>query len=74
MDFYDFEDFISGYWDNYDLFLPGYGEVLSGSRREWKYDKLVKKMDRDGIKKENYRLLLKLAKEGCNRPPRPHRR
>jgi len=67
-EFYDFEDFTSGYWDNYDLFLPGYGEVLSGSRREWKYDKLVKKMNRDGIKKENYRLLLKLAKEGRLQP------
>lgn len=67
-EFYDFEDFTSGCWDNYDLILPGYGEVLSGSRREWEHDKLVKKMERDGIGKENYRLLLKLAKEGRLKP------
>ena len=67
-EFYDFEDFESGRWDNYDLLLPGYGEILSGSRREWEYNKIVKKMDRDGIRKENYRLFLKLAKEGRLKP------
>jgi len=67
-EFYDFEDFTSGCWDNYDLILPGYGEILSGSRREWEYDKLVKKMERDGVRKENYALFLKLAKEGRLRP------
>ncbi|MGB9854165.1 MAG: asparagine synthetase A [Candidatus Bathyarchaeales archaeon] len=67
-EFYDFEDFEGGQWDNYDLMLPGYGEVLSGSRREWEYRKIVKKMDRDGIRKENYRLFLKLAKEGRLKP------
>src|SRR5713226_877399 len=34
-EFYDFEDAATGRWDNYDLFLPKYGEVLSGARREW---------------------------------------
>ena len=34
-EFYDFEDFKTGKWDNYDLFLPQYGEVLSGAKREW---------------------------------------
>ncbi|NYZ78680.1 asparagine synthetase [Candidatus Micrarchaeota archaeon] len=62
-EFYDFED-ESGKWDNYDLILPQYGEVLSGAKREWEYDKIIKKMERDGIKKEHYGLLLKLAKEG----------
>ncbi|MGQ9566208.1 MAG: asparagine synthetase A [Candidatus Bathyarchaeales archaeon] len=62
-EFYDFEDFETGEWDNYDLVLPGYGEVLSGARREWEYSKLAKKMERDGVKKENYKVLLKLAKE-----------
>ena len=61
--FYDFEDFETGRWDNYDLLLPKYGEVLSGSRREYEYDKLVKKMERDGVRKENYKVLLKLARE-----------
>ena len=60
-EFYDFEDFEKGKWDNYDLLLPCYGEVLSGSRREWEYNKVAKKMERDGVRKENYELLLKLA-------------
>jgi len=67
-EFYDFEDFDRGEWDNYDLILPKYGEVLSGSRREWSYQKIVKKMERDGVKKENFRVLVALAKEGKIRP------
>ena len=68
-EFYDFEDFETGAWDNYDLFLPQYGEVLSGARREWEHDKIIRKMERDnGIKKENYALLLKLAKERRMKP------
>lgn len=62
-EFYDFEDFEEGAWDNYDLLLPKYGEVLSGARREWEYHKLVRKMQRDNVKQENYELLLKLARE-----------
>jgi asparaginyl-tRNA synthetase len=67
-EFYDFEDVTNGKWDNYDLYLPGYGEVLSGARREFEYAKLSGKMERDGVRKENYRLLLKLAKEGRLKP------
>ncbi|MEM2994951.1 MAG: asparagine synthetase A [Candidatus Bathyarchaeia archaeon] len=67
-EFYDFEDFESGKWDNYDLILPKYGEVMSGSKREWDYQKIVKKMERDGVKKENFKTLLTLAKEGKIRP------
>ena len=67
-EFYDFEDVKSGKWDNYDLYLPGYGEVLSGARREFEYAKLSGKMERDGVRKENYKLLLKLAKEGRLKP------
>jgi asparaginyl-tRNA synthetase len=67
-EFYDFEDPESGKWDNYDLYLPGYGEILSGARREFEYDKIAGKMERDGVRKENYRLLLKLAKEGRLKP------
>jgi len=67
-EFYDFEDLESGKWDNYDLYLPGYGEVLSGAKREFEYDKMALKMDRDGVRKENYKLLLKLAKEGRLKP------
>ncbi|HML02361.1 MAG TPA: asparagine synthetase A [Candidatus Bathyarchaeia archaeon] len=67
-EFYDFEDFAKGTWDNYDLLLPGYGEVLSGARREWEYNKMIGKMERDGVMKENYRLLLTLAREGKLKP------
>ena len=67
-EFYDFEDFKTGKWDNYDLFLPKFGEVLSGAKREWEYEKILKKIERDQVKKENYKLLLKLAKEGKTKP------
>jgi asparaginyl-tRNA synthetase len=67
-EFYDFEDFETGNWDNYDLFLPRYGEVLSGARREWEYKKIVKKIERDKVSKEKYELLLALAKQGKLKP------
>jgi asparaginyl-tRNA synthetase len=67
-EFYDFEDFKTGRWDNYDLFLPKYGEVLSGAKREWEYKKILTKIERDQIRKENYALILKLAKEGKLKP------
>jgi asparaginyl-tRNA synthetase len=63
-EFYDYEDFKTGKWDNYDLFLPQFGEVLSGAKREWEYSKISKKIERDQVKKENYALVLKMAKEG----------
>jgi len=64
-EFYDFEDLKSGKWRNYDLILPeGYGEVLSGAEREYEYEKIVYKMERDGVDKKRYEYLLKLAKEG----------
>jgi len=67
-EFYDFEDFKTGKWDNYDLFLPQYGEVLSGAKREWEYGKILKKIERDQINKDNYALVLKLAKQGKLKP------
>ncbi|MBM4400479.1 MAG: asparagine synthetase [Crenarchaeota archaeon] len=67
-EFYDFEDFKTGKWDNYDLFLPQYGEVLSGAKREWEYAKILKKLERDKVNKGNYKLVLKLAKEGKLKP------
>jgi asparaginyl-tRNA synthetase len=67
-EFYDFEDFKTGKWDNYDLFMPKFGEVLSGSKREWDYNKMITKMERDQVKQENFAVLLKLAKEGKIKP------
>jgi asparaginyl-tRNA synthetase len=67
-EFYDFEDVETGKWDNYDLFLPKYGEVLSGARREWEYEKIDKKLERDKVNKQKYELLLSLAKDGKLKP------
>ena len=67
-EFYDYQDLQTQKWDNYDLYLPRYGEVLSGARREWKYEKILTKMQREGIAKENYTLLLRLAKEQNLKP------
>jgi asparaginyl-tRNA synthetase len=67
-EFYDFEDPKTGKWDNYDLFLPQYGEVLSGAKREWEYKKILTKIERDDVDKDNYALVLKLAKEGKLKP------
>jgi asparaginyl-tRNA synthetase len=67
-EFYDYEDFKTGKWDNYDLFLPQFGEVLSGAKREYEYSKILKKIERDQVKKENYALVLKMAKEGRLKP------
>lgn len=62
-EFYDFQDPRTGSWDNYDLFVPKYGEILSGAKREWEYGKISSKIKRDGVNAENYALLLKLAKQ-----------
>ncbi len=67
-EFYDYEDFKTGKWDNYDLFLPQFGEVLSGAKREFEYSKILCKIERDQVKKENYALVLKMAKEGRLKP------
>ena len=67
-EFYDFEDPTRGRWDNYDLIVPGYGEILSGARREWEYLRILAKMKRDGVRQENFSMFLKLASEGRLRP------
>jgi len=68
-EFYDMEDETSGEWRNYDLLLPeGYGEVISGGEREFEHGKLIRKLDRDGVRKEEYQLLLELAAQGRLKP------
>src|SRR5208282_4013174 len=68
-EFYDFQDEAKGAWRNYDLFMPeGYGEVLSGAEREFEYSKIVKKIEKDGVKKDDYAFLLSLAKDGKLKP------
>jgi asparaginyl-tRNA synthetase len=66
-EFYDFED-EDGRWDNYDLFLPNFGEVLSGAKREWEYKKIIKKMEKDGVDKARYKTLLNLAENEKLKP------
>ncbi len=67
-EFYDFEDFKTGKWDNYDLFMPQFGEVLSGAKREFEYTKILEKIERDQVRKENFSLILKMAKEKRLKP------
>ena len=54
------------------LFLSAKDDVsyndYCARKREYEYDKLVEKMERDGVEKENYKVLLKLAKEGRIKP------
>ncbi len=63
-EFYDYEDLEKGEWRNYDLYLPVYGEVLSGAEREWQYDKIMYKIRRDGINADAYAYYLELARKG----------
>ncbi|MGA2874588.1 MAG: asparagine synthetase A [Nitrososphaerales archaeon] len=67
-EFYDFQNFETSKWDNYDLFVPKYGEILSGAKREFEYEKMLSKMQRDGVAPENYQLILNLAKEKRIKP------
>ena len=68
-EFYDYEDEEKGEWRNYDLLLPeGYGEVISGAEREYEYAKILRKIERDGLEKEDYALLLRMAKVGKLKP------
>jgi len=68
-EFYDYQDEATGEWRNYDLFMPeGYGEVISGAEREYEYSKIVGKLERDGVKKDDYAFLLSLAKDGKLKP------
>src|SRR5579872_3956046 len=67
-EFYDFQEPRTGSWDNYDLFVPKFGEILSGARRESEYSKIQSKIKRDGVNAQNYALLLKLAKQKRIKP------
>ena len=68
-EFYDYEDMQTGSWHNYDLFLPeGFGEVISGAEREYEHAKILKKLERDGVKKDDFKFLIDLAKDGKLKP------
>lgn len=50
-----------------DLLVPGIGEIIGGSQREDNYDKLLKRMEELGLKKEDYDFYLDLRKYGSAR-------
>jgi len=57
--FYDKDD--GDYLLDFDLMLPeGFGEVSSGSEREWEYEKILKKLDN----LSGFNLYLKIIKRG----------
>jgi asparaginyl-tRNA synthetase len=65
-EFYDKEDPTKpGFYLNYDLVYPeGFGEGLSGAEREHEFERIVMRIDRDGLDKRRYTPYLELAKDG----------
>jgi asparaginyl-tRNA synthetase len=65
-EFYDAEDPENpGFYRNYDLIYPeGFGEALSGGEREWNYDRIVMRLERDGFSTDDYKPYLKFARSG----------
>jgi asparaginyl-tRNA synthetase len=47
-----------------DLLVPGVGEIIGGSQREERYDRLTARMDAMGLSKEDYWWYLDLRKYG----------
>jgi len=47
-----------------DILVPGIGELVGGSQREERYDILVRRMDQDGLSKEDYGWYLDLRRYG----------
>ncbi len=49
-----------------DLLVPGIGELIGGSQREERYDKLTQRMDELGLKREDYAWYLDTRRYGTN--------
>ena len=47
-----------------DVLVPGVGEIIGGSQREEDYDKIIAKMEADGMEKEGYWWYLDLRRYG----------
>ncbi|WP_297068630.1 asparagine synthetase A [Thermococcus sp.] len=67
-EFYDYYDEGKGRWHNYDLYVPGYGEVASGGEREWEYEKIMQKIMEGGLKPESFARYLKIVESGEIKP------
>ncbi|MFX1482994.1 MAG: asparagine synthetase A [Promethearchaeota archaeon] len=65
-EFYDAEDpERPGYYRNYDLMYPdGFGEALSGGEREWVFDRIVMRIERDRLRLEDFEPYLEFARRG----------
>ncbi len=50
-----------------DCLVPGIGEIIGGSQREDDYEKLLKRIEEGGMKKEDYDFYLDLRKYGTAR-------
>lgn len=48
----------------FDMLVPGVGELIGGSQREERYDKLVKSMEDNGLNPEEYQNYLDLRRFG----------
>ncbi|MFE5792288.1 asparagine synthetase A [Streptomyces sp. NPDC056503] len=64
--FYDRESSTDpGLLHNFDLILPGgYGEVISGSEREYEYTRIITRMRETGENPAKYRWYLDIARQG----------
>lgn len=65
---YDKRDDDTGKYRNFDLCMPGYGEVLSGGEREWEYDRLKMRMEELNYNLDYFEPILRLAREGKLKP------
>lgn len=65
-EFYDAEDLNRpGHYKNYDLIYPeGFGEALSGGEREWELERIMERLECDGILPKKYEQYLKIARRG----------
>ena len=50
-----------------DLLVPGIGEIIGGSQREERLDKLLARIDELGLKREDYSWYLDLRRYGGTR-------
>ncbi|MHA2025933.1 MAG: asparagine synthetase A [Candidatus Thorarchaeota archaeon] len=65
-EFYDAEDPEKpGSYRNYDLYYPdGFGEALSGGEREWTFDRILMRIERDELRTEDFEPYLEFARKG----------